>query len=166
MASLSPFAIINSICEGTRGVDLFASVRHGEIADGSESPEKAYVGFMINRGLSYHADTVLLANEMNRRHRTPAVMQYDFLRGTIRARKRFAKWEKMEDSDAVKFVSLEYGYSYPKAREALKLLDEDQIETIIKKHDHGGLVTSARKAAKTIAKKKASKNADDSDTSD
>ena len=51
---------------------------------------------MVNRGLSYFNDTILLANEMNYRHNIPARMQYDLLRTLGRKRKRFSKWFKAE----------------------------------------------------------------------
>ena len=39
--------------------------------------DKAYPAFMVNRGLSYFLDTILLANEMNRRAGSiPGKMQY------------------------------------------------------------------------------------------
>ena len=56
--------------------------------------EKEYSPFMINRGLSYFSDTVMLANEMNRASHIDHRMQYDFLRLAIRPRKRFSKWMK------------------------------------------------------------------------
>ena len=37
--------------------------------------EKKYSSYMVNRGLSYFNDTILLANEMNYRHNIPARMQ-------------------------------------------------------------------------------------------
>ena len=40
--------------------------------------EKAYNSFMVNRGLSYFADTVVIANEMNRHHQTDNKLQYQF----------------------------------------------------------------------------------------
>ena len=40
--------------------------------------EKQYNAFMVNRGLSYFYDTVLLANEMNQRAHLDNRLQFDF----------------------------------------------------------------------------------------
>jgi hypothetical protein len=44
-----------------------------------ESVEKGYTPFVVNRCLSYFIDTVLYANEMNRRPETDKKMQFDYL---------------------------------------------------------------------------------------
>ena len=106
----------------------------------SSSIDKQYVAFMINRGLSYFTDTVLLANEMNFHHRLPSKMQYDFYRGLVRPRKRFSKWSKKPDDDAeVKMVMQHYGYSSAHAREVLPLLGKDGIAKIKSIRDKGGI---------------------------
>ena len=40
--------------------------------------EKAYNPFMVNRGLSYFQDTVLMANEMNQHAHLDHRLQFDF----------------------------------------------------------------------------------------
>jgi hypothetical protein len=92
--------------------------------------EKAYNPFMANRGLSYFNDTVLLANEMNRYHHLDSKLQFDFLINTIRKRKRFSKWLKPEESEAVEAVKEYYGYNDEKARQALTLLSNEQINEL------------------------------------
>ena len=100
--------------------------------------EKAYNAFMVNRGLSYFNDTVLMANEMNINPQLSNRQQYDFLRGIVRKRKRFSKWVKAENVDGVDAIKELYGYSDMKAMQALVLLTPDQIEAIKQKVDHGG----------------------------
>ena len=56
--------------------------------------EKQYNAFMVNRGLSYFYDTVLLANEMNQRAHLDNRLQFDFFINTIRKKKRFSKRKK------------------------------------------------------------------------
>ena len=56
--------------------------------------EKGYNSFMVNRGLSYFNDTVLMANEMNRYHQIDSRLAFDFLINIIRKKKRFSKWNK------------------------------------------------------------------------
>lgn len=92
--------------------------------------EKTYNSFMVNRSLSYFPDTVIFANEMNRYHHTDPRLQYSFLINTIRKRKRFSKWAKPEVENDIEVVKEYYGYSNEKAKEALSILTDKQIEDI------------------------------------
>jgi len=100
--------------------------------------EKAYNSFMINRGLSYFQDTVILANEMNRHHQIDNKLQYHFLINMVRKRKRFSKWAKAQKESDIDAVKEYYGYSNEKARQALTLLSPDQITIIKNKVSKGG----------------------------
>jgi len=53
----------------------------------TEQDEKSYSSFMVNRALSFHRDTVLWANEMNRFTNLDNKLKYDFLLNIIRAQK-------------------------------------------------------------------------------
>ena len=92
--------------------------------------EKQYSAFMVNRGLSYFPDTVLLANEMNVNHHSNARLQFDFLRETVRKKKRFSKWVKATEHEDLEMLKRKYGYSNEKARYALSLLTKSQLEII------------------------------------
>jgi preprotein translocase subunit Sss1 len=137
---LSPFDFINSINEGQSGKNLLEVSR----ADSSEgldhsSPDKQYVPFIVNRGLSYFNDTVLFANEMNQRPFLPHKMQYDFLKHCIRPRKRFSKWaKKSDDSEYIKCIMDEYSYSAEKARAVFHLFTQTQLTQLKNKRDVGG----------------------------
>ena len=100
--------------------------------------EKAYNSFMINRGLSYFQDTVILANEMNRYHQIDNKLQYHFLINMVRKRKRFSKWAKAQKESDIDAVKEYYGYNNEKARQALTLLSPDQITIIKNKVSKGG----------------------------
>jgi hypothetical protein len=94
----------------------------------TEQDEKSYSPFMVNRALSYHRDTALLANQMNLYPSADKKMQYDFLLNIVRASKRpYSKWYKKAKSSDLETVKEYYGYSDSKAVEALKVLSEDQI---------------------------------------
>jgi len=100
--------------------------------------EKAYLPFMTNRSLSYFYDTVQVANEMNRYHHLDKKLQFDFLLNIVRKRKRFSKWIKPsadQDLDAVKEY---YGYSNEKAKVAMTLLSQDDLDVIKKRISRGG----------------------------
>jgi len=100
--------------------------------------EKSYNSFMVNRGLSYFQDTIIIANEMNRQHQLDSKLQYQFLINMIRKRKRFSKWAKAQKESDIDAVKEYYGYSNEKARQALTLLSPDQITIIKNKVSKGG----------------------------
>lgn len=100
--------------------------------------EKDYNGFMVNRGLSYFADTVIIANEMNRYHHLDKKLQYHFFINMIRKRKRFSKWAKAQSESEIDAVKEYYGYSNEKARQAMTLLSPEQITNIKNKVSKGG----------------------------
>lgn len=93
--------------------------------------EKAYLPFMVNKTLSYHADCVLYANEMNANYMLDVKMQYDYLRHSIRSKKRsFQKWVKKEEESDLEAIKLYFGYSTRAAREVLSVLSEGQLKFI------------------------------------
>jgi hypothetical protein len=93
-----------------------------------EDAEKGYSPFMVNRGLSYFQDTVLLANEMNINSHLPHRMQYDFLLTAIRPRKRFSKWMKKSTPAKVEVIKEYYGYSDAKAESVVDLVSDEDIK--------------------------------------
>jgi hypothetical protein len=127
---MSPFEFLNSINDTK--VNLMVD----------DVTEKAYNSFMVNRGLSYFPDTVLLANEMNRLHHAAKPMQYAFLINTVRKKKRFSKWLKPQEHEDLLIVKEYYGYSNEKARSALSVLSAKQLQDIRKKLDKGGKSTT------------------------
>ncbi len=123
---MSPFDYVNAICDSKQNL----------IVD--EASEKAYNPFMINRTLSYHYDTVLLANEMNQRAHLDKKLQNDFLINTVRKKRRFAKWMKPLSSDDLEVVKEYYGYSNEKARQVLPLLNDEQVGQLRQRIFKGG----------------------------
>lgn len=94
----------------------------------TEQDEREYSPFMVNRALSYHRDTALLANEMNKYPSLDKKLQADFLLNIVRASKRpYSKWHKKAKTSDLDVVKEYYGYSDAKATEALKILTDDQI---------------------------------------
>ena len=100
----------------------------------TEQDEKSYSAFMVNRALSFHRDTVLLANEMNRYTTLDNKLKYDFLLNIVRASKRpYSKWFKKAENNDLDVIKEYYGYSDSKAAEALKILNDEQIAMLRKK---------------------------------
>lgn len=126
MSKLSPFDFANSINHSKEDLMI------------DDVAEKAYSPFMVNRALSQFSDTVILANEMNIHHHLDHRLQYDFLLGVVRKKKRFSKWAKHIEPSDLETVKEYYGYSNEKAKSALKLLTKEQIDIIRKKLYKGG----------------------------
>ena len=101
--------------------------------------EKGYAPYMVNRALSFFADTVFQANEMNRNYHLDNKLQFDYLLNNIRPRKRWSQWLKPEKIDNIDIVKEYYGFSNEKAKNALEILSVDQLEQIKQKLDIGGV---------------------------
>ena len=100
--------------------------------------EKKYSPFIINKCLAPFNDTIMLVNEMNMRHHLDSRLQYDFLLNTIRSKKRYAPWIKADKLKDLEYVKEYFGYSNAKAKDALQILDNEQITTIKNSLNKGG----------------------------
>lgn len=104
----------------------------------SEENEHEYTPFIINRALSFGADTVIAANEVNCRPHMSKRMQNVLLINMIEPRKRYNKWIKAVKKEDLDLICEYYGYSYKKAKDVLPLLSNDQMERIKEKLYKGG----------------------------
>ena len=100
--------------------------------------EKEYNPFIINRGLSFFKDTILFANEMNRYHHLDHRVQFDFFINIIRKKKRWSKWIKPQEVANLELIKEYYGYSNEKAKSALSLMSNEQIEELKQRIYKGG----------------------------
>jgi hypothetical protein len=101
--------------------------------------EKKYNPYVINRCLSMFYDTIMHSNEMNGLHFLPKRMQFHYLINSIRKKRRFGgKWLSQTKLKNLEIVKQYYGYSNQKAKEALNILTDDQIESIKTKMIQGG----------------------------
>ena len=101
---------------------------------------KEYKPFIVNRALSYHMDCVLYVNELNINNSLDADMQYSYLLNTIRPMKRkFQPWQKASADKDIECVKQYFGYSNEKAKEALRILTDEQIAEIKAKTNKGGV---------------------------
>ena len=99
---------------------------------------KKYPPFIVNKCMSAHIDTVMLANEMNKYHFLDKDMQYSFYLNSLRKRKRFSPWLRKDKVTDLECVKQYYGYSNEKASQALKILTQEQINFIKQRLDIGG----------------------------
>ena len=93
-----------------------------------EYDEKQYPGFIVNKCLSGMADALMYANEMNCLHWLDKKMQYDFFLHGLPKRKRFAPWMKAKKVKDIDIVKQYYGYNNEKAKMALEILTDDQLD--------------------------------------
>jgi len=105
-----------------------------------DEPEciKKYPPYIVNKCLSGSMDCIMYANEMNLHHHLDKDMQYKFYLNTVRKQKRFSPWLKKEKINDLEIVKRYYGYSNDKAFQALKILNNEQIEFIKSKLEVGG----------------------------
>jgi hypothetical protein len=102
--------------------------------------EKDYKPYLVNRSISYHIDCILYANQMNMNHHLDEKLQYQYLLNTIRPMKRkFQPWQKASAIKDIDFVKEYFGYSNEKAKEALRLLTDEQITLIKEQLEKGGV---------------------------
>jgi len=127
---ISPFDFVNSITFTKE--DLMVN----DVAESNYNP------FLVNRAMMFGgADTAIAANEMNCRPHLDNKMQYDFLRDVVRKGKRYNKWIKADEAD-IDVVREYFQYSYPKAKDALKILsrqDLDEIRTYLLRSKGGSV---------------------------
>ena len=121
MAKIGPFDYVKSINQKDYMYDL-----------------SGYVPFLTNKAFAMHIDTIMLAEEMNQMHQLAPELQYDFYYYAVRQGRRFGFPKKPEEVKNLDIVCEYFGYSKQKALEALQLLTEDDISTIMKSMDKGG----------------------------
>lgn len=127
---MNPFDFVNSISLTKK--DMMTNTENDDLA------EKGYVPFIVNKSLSYFADTLLYANEINTLPSVDNKLQYHFLLNSVRPSKRFAKWAKKHDSEDMENVKAFYHLNNEKAQQALTLLSREQLDVIKQKLQKGG----------------------------
>jgi len=99
---------------------------------------RGYPPYIINKCLSFHTDTILYANEMNKYHHLDKKMQYDFYINSLKPRKRFSPWIKKQTLEHLELVKEYYGYNHKKSLEALRILTTEQLDQIKQALNKGG----------------------------
>ena len=98
----------------------------------NDDTAQVYAPFMVNKALSQHLDTILLANEMNKRPMLSKEMHFDFLFYSVDSKQRYGKWAKAEkrNEEMKLFVRDKYDINNEHALEYIKLMSEDEIKHI------------------------------------
>jgi hypothetical protein len=129
----------------SKTIDLFRDIlpsilERKNVVLNSPEDDKSYVPFVVNKALSFHADCILWANEMNQNPGLDARLQYQFLLSAIRSwRRPFRKWMKLEKSEDLDVIKKVYNISNSKAREYLTILSSSQIQELREEINQGGL---------------------------
>ena len=108
------------------------------LLDEDPTLEKEYPPYIVNRCFSGHLDCIMFANEMNIHNNIPKKMQYDFYLNSLRKKKRFSPWLRQDKIKDLDYVKRYYGYSNEKAKQALRILTQEQLTFIKSKLDIGG----------------------------
>ena len=120
--------------------DIIPSIQQTKKVVVNAENERDYVPFVVNRSLSFHNDIVMFANQMNMLSGADPLLQYHYLLNIVRAYRRpFQKWQKRETIENLDAVKEYFGYSNEKAKDALSILSNAQIEEIKKNLNKGGL---------------------------
>ena len=102
----------------------------------SEREEKKYPTYLVNKYFSFFSDTIFYANEVNKcQYLTGKDIHYFYL-NTLRKKKRFTKWLKTEKIEDEELVMQVYSCSRQKAKEYLKILSKEQIQSIRDTYHH------------------------------
>lgn len=107
-------------------------------AERPEEAEKRYDPWNVNKALSLHLDTILYANEMNINHHLPKDAQYRYYLGSLRSRKRWADWAKLEKSNDLDTIQKYYQCNRTVAKQYQKVLTAENLEYINNKMNVGG----------------------------
>lgn len=121
--------------------DLLNDISYGKMYRiGKDIDVSQYNAYMINRGLSQHLDTIFFANEMNKAHHLPKLMQHDFLFHAVPKKKRYGKWAKADsiDSEVIEYLMWRYALSQTKAMEYYRILTDEDLTAVRQMMDTGG----------------------------
>ncbi len=127
MAGKSPFDYINNISQSKSSI-------------WDDNSDREYSAFMVNRGLSQYADTIMFAQIMNTYGSyTSNRAQYDFYRyGITNKKKRFAKWSKAKKHEDLLEYASYFGMTPDLFEKNLELMTDEQISEMKSMFEKGG----------------------------
>mgnify|MGYP003407989165 FL=1 len=120
--------------------DFLNSILYNKKYIFNEDQSSDYVPWIINLGLSYHIDTILASNILNKHHSLSKKDQYLFALNTIRAKKRkFVKWQKKINNNDIDLICDIYNCNKNVATQYLNILTEQQIQLLRQQQEKGGI---------------------------
>lgn len=126
--------------DGKRDFEFIDSIQFKKNNVIRENPGRLadYSPYFTNVGLSYFPDTILYVNIMNTNSELPPLAQYEFLLNTIRPKRRYSKWFKKKRDEKIYEVMELLDCNYRRAREALTILSDADIDKLREEKDIGG----------------------------
>jgi hypothetical protein len=104
-----------------------------------ENTKNDYSSYMMNKIFSTYYDTILYANEANMFHNIPDEQNFNYYRGSLRSKNRYAKWVKPAKKDDLKLIQRLYDCDLKIAEQYLELLSEDDITALHELSSVGGV---------------------------
>ena len=106
----------------------------------NEQDVKKYDAYIVNKALSFHIDCVHYANEMNQYPGLDNDLQFHYYLNIVRSMKRkFQPWQKAEVNKDLEPIKEYFGFSNEKAKQALRILNDEQITYVKEKTNKGGV---------------------------
>ncbi len=103
-----------------------------------ETNHTSYSPYMVNRAFSFGVDTIFWANEINKHPNTAKELHHDFYFYSLSKKKRYNKWPKASKTNNIELIMEYLNCNEIKAKEALKILTDEQVQEIMKLMDTGG----------------------------
>lgn len=127
----NPFDYVNEIMQTKK--NLMRGSENDKLAEDGYNP------WLANLALSYHQDTILIANLANINHHLSKRPSFELLLNTVRPKKRqFRKWAKPTADEDLDVVCETYGCNRRIGQQYLSLLSSDQIESLKRDRRKGG----------------------------
>lgn len=109
-----------------------------DILINDKDAEDSYPQYVVTKTLSYHVDTILFANEVNKAKSLNNLQHYHCLLYSIRQGKRFARWSKPDEDDKIIEAIMKVNQcSRERALEQVKLLNDDGKQYFLKRTEQG-----------------------------
>lgn len=121
---ISLFDIINDISTGGNLVEKYYE-ETGELP-------KAYSQYMINKAFGNFSDSLFYAAELNK-YTISNETHWNFLRNTLKRKKRFGKWFKPESEEPLVLLATYFDCSLKEMRKNSNVLTKEQIDEILDK---------------------------------
>lgn len=119
-----------------------------ELIDIDTPQEHKYNAWRTNSSLSNFRETLFHANAMNIKYHLSSKMQYHYLFHSVRKQRRYGKKKTEEDKkhekqyelyqQKIALIQEHYKYNVVKAKQALMLLTDKQLDIIKQKQEKGG----------------------------
>jgi hypothetical protein len=121
---VSFFDLFNDICSHGDYIDNYFSVK--------KDMPKEYNAYMMNKAFANFADTILIANEVNKHYNIPDEMQWRFYKNTVTKKKRFSKWFKaLDEKEPIELLAKMFNCSVKEMRKNIHVIPKEKMDEII-----------------------------------